>query len=113
MKSIFDRGAEELGTKHVVGDVEYMTAGRMLEIWSEVTGRPSAFVQISWDDYIKLWPVIGLEMALQYRWWEHEGRNPWVEDGVELVTVKQLDLKETDFVLTKDAMLAQDWDQLC
>ncbi|KIY02266.1 uncharacterized protein Z520_02404 [Fonsecaea multimorphosa CBS 102226] len=112
-KAIIARGPRQLGGKYVLGDVETMTAEGMLEVWSKATNKESAFVQISLDDYEKLWPRFGTEMALMYLWWMHAGGNPWVPNGEELLRVKDLGLSEKDFVLTKDAILYHNWDELC
>lgn len=41
-----------------------------LEIWSEVTGKPSVYVEVSPETYDALWPSWGGEMAKQLKWGE-------------------------------------------
>lgn len=85
----------------------------MLDLWSEATGKDAVFVQISPEDYEKLWPFWGTEMAIMYRFWEKAGQNSWTAVGEDVITIEQLGLEHSDFVSTKDAMLTHDWDQLC
>lgn len=113
VKAILELGPQRLGGKYVVGRVETFTAASMLELWSEATGKAAAFVQISLDDYEKLWPSWGTEMALMYLWWDKAGRDCWVVPGEECLTVQDLGLDKSDFVSTRAAMLTQNWDDLC
>lgn len=46
-------------------DPETLSYGKMLEIYGEITGRQTAFIQISVEDCVKLWGIAGKELADQ------------------------------------------------
>lgn len=113
VQAILTQGPLKLGTRHVVAALEETTAEGMLKMWSEATGKDAVHVQISMEDYEKLWPVWATEMAAMYMWWQHEGVALWAARDEKVVTLQDLGLKKEDLVSTKDAMLTQDWDALC
>ncbi|KAK7414182.1 hypothetical protein QQX98_006968 [Neonectria punicea] len=67
---------------------EYCTYGDMLKIWSEVTGRPAAFVSCSLSDYEGLWGGGGKEIGLQLKF------NESVRDWLALVKDKHVSKEE-------------------
>jgi hypothetical protein len=52
-------------TKYVDIGPETLSFGEMLKLYGEVTGRQTAFVQSSVDDYVNVWGIPGKEMADQ------------------------------------------------
>ncbi|KAK5046776.1 hypothetical protein LTR84_007129 [Exophiala bonariae] len=112
-QAILNMGSAKLGAKHVVAALEETTAEGMLKMWSEATGREAIHVQISMEDYEKLWPMWATEMAAMYLWWQHEGEALWAARDEEIIGLEDLGLKKEDLVSTKQAMLTQDWDTLC
>lgn len=79
--------------------------GEMLEKWSEVTGKPVEYVQISLEAYDALWPKWGRELGLNLKMWS-EYSPSWGPDdfigkeelgiGERLIGVEQA-LRETDW----------------
>lgn len=113
VQAILQQGPVKLGGRHVVAALEETTAEGMLKMWSEATGKDAIHVQISMEDYEKLWPVWATEMAAMYMWWEHEGEALWALRSEKVVSLEDLGLNKQDLVSTKEAMLTRDWDALC
>ncbi|GME52724.1 hypothetical protein VE03_03405 [Neofusicoccum parvum] len=50
---------------------EVSTYEKMLQDWSEVTGKPAIFVEVSPETFEKLWGIPGREIAQQFQFGEH------------------------------------------
>jgi len=48
-----------------------------LEYWSEITGKETEYVQISLDEYNRLWPEWGLEVWQDLKCWAEFGAETW------------------------------------
>jgi hypothetical protein len=47
--------------------------GKLLEYWSEITGKETAYMQISLEEYGRLWPMWGIEVGRDLRYWDEFG----------------------------------------
>ncbi|KAH8803674.1 hypothetical protein F5884DRAFT_712563 [Xylogone sp. PMI_703] len=93
--------------KYVLASVEHTTIGRMLELWSEVTGKPSVYVQTdSMETFDSVWPMWGREMGVMMRYFEEFGENSW--SGEQVLTSKELGIKDK-FVGIRETYEAMDW----
>ncbi|KAI9770840.1 MAG: hypothetical protein M1839_003035 [Geoglossum umbratile] len=89
-------------SKFVFAYAETLTVGQLLETWSDVTGKPSVFVQTSLEDFDRVWPVWGLEMGVMMKFWEEYGENAW--SGEEIVRKGDLGIKDDELVGSKEAI---------
>jgi len=92
--------------KFVLGESGKFTQREILDTWSEVTGKKTEYVEISLEDYDRLWPMWGLEMGIMLKFWEEAQEKSWT--GEEVITKEELGL---DFPLVgiKEAFAALDW----
>lgn len=81
-----------LPSKYVLAATETITAGDMLSLWSEVTGKPALYLQTSLEDYDRLWPKWGKEVGLMFQFWEMAKEKTWVMNG--LLTSDDLGMKD-------------------
>jgi hypothetical protein len=56
---------------------EVSTMGNLLEYWSEITGKETEYVQISLEEYDRLWPMWGMEVGRELRCWSEFGAKSW------------------------------------
>jgi hypothetical protein len=92
--------------KTVLATVETVTKGEILEMWSSVTGKPAEYVEISLDDFDRLWPKWGLEMGEMLKFWEDFGDKSWT--GEEIVTPEQLGVTK-GLIGLKEAIASYDF----
>ncbi|KAK0457232.1 putative hscarg dehydrogenase [Desarmillaria tabescens] len=100
-----------LPSKYVLGSVEILTMGKTLELWGEVTGVETVFVQKDMDDYVSSFPagpVFGKELGLNMKFCEF-GLSGWSKRGEKIVTKEDLGIKDAQLVNTKQAFEMMDW----
>jgi len=66
-----------LNGQYVFATTETTTLGKLLEYWSEITGKEAEYVQISLDEYNRLWPQWGLEVGQDLKCWAEFGAETW------------------------------------
>ncbi|KAE9373352.1 putative NmrA-like family domain-containing protein 1 [Stipitochalara longipes BDJ] len=66
-----------LNGQYVFATTETTTLGRLLEYWSEATGKEAEYVQISLEEYDRLWPKWGLEVGQDLKCWAEFGAESW------------------------------------
>jgi len=93
--------------KFVLGSVESLTTGDLLKSWSEVTGNEAGYVQVTLEEFDRLWPMWGLEMGEMLKYWEEFGNKSW--SGEKLITKEDLGI-EFPFVTIKQAFGTFDWE---
>lgn len=98
-------------TKYVLAVKNVTSLGRMLEEWSEVTGKPSVYVQVSVEDFNVLWPGFGMEMGVMFKFLESEGPGG-TEKKSGMVGWEELRIKEGELVGHKEALKEIDWSAL-
>lgn len=92
--------------KFVLATVETTTTGGLLDDWSAVTGKETEYVQISLEEFNRLWPMWGLEMGAMLKFWEEAKEKSW--SGEEVITKEDLGL-EFPWVTIKQAFGTFDW----
>lgn len=75
--------------------LELLTFQQMMDEWSKVTGKKGVFVECSAEDFTKLWGVLGLEMAAQFKF--GESGNPW-EETADFVKADELGIDASEVV---------------
>ncbi|KAH9208166.1 hypothetical protein DL95DRAFT_373584 [Leptodontidium sp. 2 PMI_412] len=98
--------------KYVLASMEETTLGKMLEMWSNATGKPSVYLQVvDAQAYDSLWPTWGREMELMLKYWDDvDSKVAW--GGDENLTKFDLGLKDEDFVGVQEAFKKLDWSHL-
>jgi hypothetical protein len=92
--------------KYVLAYVEKTTMGEILQTWGEVTGKPTAYVQTSLEEYNKVWPMWAQEMGIMMQFWDEYGENSW--SGEDFLTSKELGIKEK-FAGIRETFETTDW----
>ena len=80
--------------------------GEILQTWGEVTGKPTAYVQTSLEEYNKVWPMWAQEMGIMMQFWDEYGENSW--SGEDFLTSKELGIKEK-FAGIRETFETTDW----
>ena len=80
--------------KHTSIAPETLSYGKMLEIYGEVTGRQTAFIQISVEDCVKLWGIAGKELADQLAFNEN---CPTAWESPDFISKEQLGIKDDEW----------------
>ncbi|TVY14617.1 NmrA-like family domain-containing protein 1 [Lachnellula arida] len=66
--------------KYVFATTEITTMGKLLEHWSEVTGKETEYLQITLEEYNRLWPMWGLEVGSDLKCWDKFGAESWASE---------------------------------
>jgi NmrA-like family len=101
-----------LPAKYVLASTELLTAGDLLTIWADVTGKKAEYVEISLEDFDRLWPQWGQEMGIMLKFWEEAGDKSWSVEGEKLLTKEDLGIDATKLVGIKEALASFDWSDL-
>lgn len=100
--------------RFVLGSNEETTTGKLLQDWSEVTGKPAQYVQTSsLEQYAEIFPAgWGYEMGEMMVMWNELREKSW--SGEEpLVTIDELGLRgNPELTTVKDAYKAMEWSAL-
>ena len=75
--------------------LEALSFGQMLDMWSEVTGKPAVYVRCGIEEWTALWGAVGNEIALQFAF--GEAVVPW-ELTDEFITPAELGIDEAEVV---------------
>lgn len=73
---------------------ETLSFGKMLEIYGEVTGRQTAYIQSSVEDYVSLWGIPGKELADQLVFGE-QFKDGW--GSSESISKEDLGIKDDEW----------------
>lgn len=92
--------------KYVLGSVEQLTLGKILEIWSHAAKKPAVYVQVSLDDYDNVWPGWGYEVGVMLQFWEEYKENSW--SGEKFLTSEDLGIKGK-FAGLRETFERPDW----
>lgn len=66
---------------------EFLSFGEILRIWSEVTGRPSVYLEVGGKEYEEIWGVLGKELLDQLKFGE---LNPHWIDSYDALSAEEL-----------------------
>lgn len=72
---------------------EVLSFGEMLKIYGEVTGRQTAYLQVSVEDFTSVWGPPGKELADQFVFGE-QFANGW---GLSAITKEDLGIKDDEW----------------
>ncbi|KAK0457216.1 putative hscarg dehydrogenase [Desarmillaria tabescens] len=100
-----------LPAKIVLGSVEVLTMGKVLELWGEVNGVETVFVQKDPEEYAASFfagPVFGKELVLNIEFFE-QGLEGWSKSGEKILTKEDLGIQDAELVSTKQAFERMDW----
>lgn len=103
-----------LPSKYVLGSVEDLTLGRTLQIWGEVTGGQTVFVQKTLDDFVASFPggpVFGKEVGLNMQFCD-AGIKGWTKGRESILSREDLGIETAQLVSTKQAFEMMDWSSI-
>ncbi|KAK0497604.1 putative hscarg dehydrogenase [Armillaria luteobubalina] len=103
-----------LPSKYVLGSVETLTMGQVLELWGEVNGVDTVYVQKGLEDYeasFPAGPVFGKELGLNMKFFEF-GMDGWAKKGEGILTKEDLGIKDAALVNTKKTFERMDWSSI-
>ncbi|KAK0482758.1 putative hscarg dehydrogenase [Armillaria novae-zelandiae] len=103
-----------LPSKFVLGSVETLTMGKVLELWGEVNGVETVFVQKDLEEYeasFPAGPVFGKELGLNMKFFEF-GMGGWAKRGEEILTKEDLGIEAAALVNTKQTFERMDWSSI-
>lgn len=97
--------------RFVLASSEDTTSIKLLEDWSDVTGKPFKYVQISLEEYSAIWPGWGLEAGAMMAMWNELREKSWSGED-PIITKEELGLAGTKFATVKDTYATMDWNAL-
>ncbi|KAG7439852.1 NmrA-like family protein-like protein [Guyanagaster necrorhizus] len=111
---ILAKPEKTLPSKYVLGSVETLTMGRVLELWGEANGVETVFIQKDEEEFIAscyAGPVVGRELALNMKYFEFA--ETWAKSGVvEFLRKEDLGIEDAELVSMKQAFARMDWSDI-
>jgi hypothetical protein len=93
--------------KIVLAETETRSAGDMVDLWSDASGKPAEYVQVSLEQYDSQWPSLGREIGLMLQYWDAVRERSWTADPGPILTKE--DLKISGLVGMRDVFSAIEW----
>ena len=103
--AIFNQPQLTIG-RIVLAQSETRTTREIINLWSQVSGKPADYVQVPFDHYDNLWPKWGREIGLMLQFWETAREKSWTAD--EPVLTKE-DLNIFSLIGMKEIFSALEW----
>lgn len=88
--AIFNQPQLTIG-RIVLAQSETRTTREIINLWSQILGKPADYVQIPLDHYDNLWPKWGREIGLMLQFWETAREKSWAADE-PVLTKKDLNI---------------------
>lgn len=97
--------------QYVLAYVDKCTIADLAEKWSTVTSKALTCVQITMEDYERLWPKWGTEVRLNLKVFELcPGEQSWQIEGQEWIGKEELGIGEGELVGIKESLRVIDWE---
>jgi hypothetical protein len=77
--AIFNQPQLTIG-KIVLAQSETKTTREIVDLWSQTSGKPAVYIQVSLDHYDILWPKWGREVGIMLQFWEAVREKSWTAD---------------------------------
>ncbi|KAJ9492721.1 hypothetical protein VN97_g505 [Penicillium thymicola] len=77
--AIFSQSQLTIG-RIVLAQSETRTTREIINLWSQMSGKPAEYVQVLLNYYDNLWPKWGREIGLVLQFWETARENSWTAD---------------------------------
>lgn len=106
VKAIVSNPSKTLG-KYVICKTEVMTNGDYIQLWGKVTGKRTQYLEVSFEEYDKLFPTWGVVVAELLQFFAYAGDKLW-SGGPEYLTAADLGV-EGELVGTEKAFATTDW----
>ncbi|CAI7628819.1 unnamed protein product [Penicillium viridicatum] len=103
--AIFNQPQLTIG-RIVLAQSETTTTRGIINLWSQILGKPADYVQVSLDHYDNLWPKWGREIGRMLQFWETARKKSWTAD--EPVLTKE-DLSISSLIGMKEIFSALEW----
>ncbi|KAJ5504131.1 HSCARG dehydrogenase [Penicillium fimorum] len=104
--AVLDQLQLTLPGKIVLVEAETRTTRDIIKLWSDVSGKPAEYCQISLDHYDNLWPKWGREIGLTLQFWDAAREKSWTADQPVLT---KKDLGISGLVGMKEVFSAVKW----
>ncbi|KAK0434218.1 putative hscarg dehydrogenase [Armillaria borealis] len=109
VEAILENPAISLPSKYVLGSVDDISFGDLLNLWAETLDVEAEYIQVSGEEYAKTFfagELLGRELAVMAKFWEVEGFKGY---GDSVLTKEGLGIDPTRLVTTKQAFERLDW----
>jgi len=103
--AIFNQPQLTIG-RIVLAQSETRTTREIINLWSQISGKPADYVQVPLDHYDNLWPKWGREIGLMLQFWETAREKSWTAD--EPVLTKE-DLNISGLIGMKEIFSSLEW----
>ncbi|KAK0452154.1 uncharacterized protein EV420DRAFT_1273889 [Desarmillaria tabescens] len=103
VEAILEKPEISLPSKYVLGSVDNLSFGDVLDLWAETLGVKAEYVQLDGDEYAKTFfagELLGKELAVMAKFWEVEGLRGY---DSSVLTKESLGIDPTRLVTTKQA----------
>ena len=103
VRAVLRRPEQTLPGRYVSVVSEQTSLRKLLKTWSDVLGKEATFVQVSPEDYNRLWPGWGNDMGPMFQYYDEYGIDAWnLEDGI--LTAQDLGVKPEELVSVEDCL---------
>jgi len=106
VRAILAQPARSLPGKYVFGNVETVSLAEYAKRWGAAVGKTIDFVQVTVEDYCKLFPGYGAEMQSMIHFWAEYGEQAW--SGEDMITADDLGITD-ELVGLEQAWKKTDW----
>lgn len=107
VKAIVSNPSKTLGGKYVLLEVQIISNGEYLQLWGKVTGRKVHYLQVSLEEYNKLFPKWGAEVVVSMQYFEYATK-VWSGDK-EPLTAADLGVQPGELATLEKAFETIDW----
>lgn len=107
VKAIVSNPSKTLGGKYVLLEVQIISNGEYLQLWGKVTGRKVHYLQVSLEEYNKLFPKLGAEVVVSMQYFEYATK-AWSGDK-EPLTAADLGVQPGELATLEKAFETIDW----
>lgn len=92
VSAILRRPDLTLPGKFVLAATDVMPHGEVLKLWGRATGKGTEYIEVTLDDFDRLWPMWGKEMGSMMQMWRDLGDKSW--SGEDVLTKDDLGITQ-------------------
>jgi hypothetical protein len=93
--------------KFVLAKTETLSAADVLAAWSRATGHAAEYVEVSLEDFDKVWPGWGREMGMMMAFWDEAKEKSW--SGESIIGAEELGVDVGALVGLEETFKRMDW----
>lgn len=93
--------------KAVLAKTATLSAAELLATWSRATGHAAEYVQVSLQEFDRVWPTWGQEMGIMLEYWDEAKERSW--SGEDVLEAEELGVDVDGLVGLEEAFRGIEW----